>query len=306
MFILDQKSTPCMRRKQLNSIEDEISTNNSIVPAGGGSASSTNTHDVAVPTNNNDLVAAVAPPPVQPQAQPQALQYGPVFYPPVQVTGMVSHATAKPRPVFVMDFPQMYYVKIKVPCKSVAGLKDGCYNIDKEDDVCSFSGELFGGEQDFELFKKLGIFSARELDNSPVWELRKLLNTVNNRKSHHNTVDNPMKSSETNNSPNCKKDLRLSTMKVQLAKTSSKAAAKSREHNINNTLPSMSSIISSGKRKISSIMTSPEDEDFRVSEKSNGVATLKSNPKADIDPLMKEKLKEKNMAMVKSEQCGEM
>ncbi|CAI9115263.1 OLC1v1016116C1 [Oldenlandia corymbosa var. corymbosa] len=61
-------------------------------------------------------------------------------------------------------------------------------------------------------------------------------------------------------------------------------------------------MISSRKRKISSIMTSPEDADFRVSKKTAGMATLKTNPK----PLMTEKLKEKNRGMVKSEQCGEI
>ncbi|CAI9115264.1 OLC1v1016117C1 [Oldenlandia corymbosa var. corymbosa] len=102
-------------------MENEISANSSIVPARGASVDYANTNDVAA-TSNNELVAAVAPPSMQPQVQPQAPQRVQVFCPPVQVTGMASHADAVPRPVLVMNFPHMYYIKIKVPCKSVEGL----------------------------------------------------------------------------------------------------------------------------------------------------------------------------------------
>ncbi|CAI9098703.1 OLC1v1035394C1 [Oldenlandia corymbosa var. corymbosa] len=99
------------------------------------------------------------------------------------------------------------------------------------------SEELTWSEK--QLFKKLGIFSAGDLDNFPAWELRRklLLNTgVNHRNPQSTTVNHLIKSSNTS-SPNCKeddhddeisekkKDLRLSTMKVQLA---SKVAAEAR------------------------------------------------------------------------------
>ncbi|CAI9089538.1 OLC1v1024126C1 [Oldenlandia corymbosa var. corymbosa] len=85
------------------------------------------------------------------------------------------------------------------------------------------------------------------------------------------------------NSPGKVGAMRKKFLADQRKATLSKNKEKETGDNVNNTLPSISSIIS-------------------------GWATLKTNPSADIDPLMKEKLKvkEKNRAMIKSEQCGEI